>query len=188
MHIFIDESGNFTLTAPRHRISAVGALTIPDAILGSLEKKYAKIRSDLPMENGEVKGRSLSENQIAGVASLLARHQVLFAITISDTALHRPADLAVHQKTQAEKFTHQLTPAHHPTLHTAMWDFRKRLEQMTPQLYLQSIVTFDLIERVLQQNTLFYSQRSPKELAAFHWVIDGKDRNGDVPGPVELEN
>src|SRR5690348_7820565 len=51
-----------------------------------------------------------------------------------------------------------------------------RLERMTPQLYVQSVATFELIADVMGHATLFYCQRIPRELAAFHWVIDGKGK------------
>jgi hypothetical protein len=46
---------------------------------------------------------------------------------------------------------------------------------MPPQLYAQSVATFDLLARVIDHATMFYSQRRPKELAVFHWVVDGKE-------------
>ncbi len=48
---------------------------------------------------------------------------------------------------------------------------------MTHQLYVQSMVTFDVIETVIRHAVLYYCQRIPRELAAFHWVIDGKDKS-----------
>ena len=178
MHFFIDESGSFTLAPDPHAISLVGALVVPDARLTSLEEKYARLRADLPKEGDEVKGRLLSENQIADVVTLLSRHQVLFEATAVDmgSAAHNAGDVAAHQAAQAEGITRHLTPDHHPNIHREMADLRRRLEEMSPQLYVQSAATFALIERVVQNATLYYAQRIPKELAAFHWVIDGKDK------------
>ena len=60
-HIFIDEAGTFTGAQNQHNIFVVGALIIPDGHLAKVEKKYRVLSSDLPQEQGEVKGRLLSE-------------------------------------------------------------------------------------------------------------------------------
>jgi hypothetical protein len=49
---------------------------------------------------------------------------------------------------------------------------------MAPQLYTQAVVTFATVRTVIQHSTMFYAQRHPKELGAFYWVIDGKERDG----------
>jgi hypothetical protein len=173
MHIFIDESGTF-----KGGVSVVGALIIPDVRLVKLEKKYATFRPELPQEKGEVKGRLLSERQVASVVSMLARYEVLFEITAIDMAIHIDADIADHKARQAEGLTRNLTDEHHPNLRAGLFDLRRRLEEMADQLYVQSVVTFALVERIIDHTTLFYSQRIPKELAAFHWIIDGKEQRG----------
>src|SRR4029077_7509788 len=70
----------------------------------------------------------------------------------------------------------RLTPQHHDNVHAAVQDLGDRLERLSLQLYIQSTATFELIEAVLRNATRFYSQRLPKELAVFHWIVDGKDR------------
>ena len=177
MNIFIDESGNFTWADDgSHAISAVGALIIPDRAMNPIKMGYARLRAQLPKEKGEVKGRLLSEDQVSAVVSLLAREQVLLEITATDMSMSETADVESHRKQQAENLTARLTPRHHPNVRAAVEDLRHRLENLSLQLYVQSTVTFELIDRILRQPTMFYSQRLPKELAAFHWVVDGKDR------------
>jgi len=176
MHIFIDESGTFTGVTNQHNISAVGALIIPDIQLAKVERKYRALRSDLPQERGEAKGRLLSEHQVASVVSMLARYQVLFEITAIDMGLHGAADIDEHKRQQAEGLTINVTDAFHPNARAGIFALRRRLEEMTQQLYVQSIVTFDVIETVIRHAVLYYCQRIPRELAAFHWVIDGKDK------------
>ena len=58
MRVFIDESGSFS-GFQTGSISVVGALVIPDVMMDNLAKGYAKLRANLPQENGEVKGRLL---------------------------------------------------------------------------------------------------------------------------------
>jgi hypothetical protein len=175
MHIFIDESGTFApANASAPSISAVAALVVPGAILAALERKYLKMREDLPKSKGEVKGRLLSESQIATVVSLLSRHQVLFEVTVVDMAIHDTATIDKHRATQAEEITANLTPRHRPAVREALFGLRRQLEGMTNQLYVQSVVTYSLLETVIQHCPLYYAQRMPRELGVFYWVIDAK--------------
>ena len=74
MRIFIDESGTFS-GFHANSVSVVGALAIPDVMMGNIEKKYAKFRDGLPKENGEVKGKFLSERQVKSLGfSCATRH------------------------------------------------------------------------------------------------------------------
>ena len=88
MRIFIDESGTFSGFQP-NSVSVVGALVIPDVMMGNIEKKYAKFRDGLPKENGEVKGRLLNERQVDKVVTLLMRNEALFEVTVVDLGLHQ---------------------------------------------------------------------------------------------------
>jgi hypothetical protein len=176
VHIFIDESGTFTGSPSHPSLSLVGALVIPDARLARVETKYRALRADLPKDRGEVKGRLLVEHDVDSVVSLLKRNDVLLEITAVDLGMHSAATIAAHQKKQAELITARITEKYHPNLRAQMFDLRRRLEGMTPQLYVQSVVIFELIAKVIELSTLFYCQRIPKELGAFHWVIDGKGK------------
>lgn len=176
MHIFIDESGTFTGDPSRPGISVVGALVIPEARLARVERQYSALRPDLPKDRGEVKGRLLREPDVHSVVSMLVRNDVLLEISAVDMGMHSGAAVTAHQQRQAELITASITARHHPSLRAQMWDLRGRLERMTPQLYVQSVATFELIAHVMDHATLFYCQRIPKELAAFHWVIDGKGK------------
>jgi hypothetical protein len=40
----------------------------------------------------------------------------------------------------------------------------------------QSILTFELVTRVVAIFTLYFSQRHPEELGRFRWIVDAKDR------------
>ena len=88
MHIFIDESGTFVLPSTANNISLVGALVVPDRRLPYIEKRYSKIRAQLPKDKGEVKGRLMGENDIDLVVSMLAEQQVLFETCAIDLGTH----------------------------------------------------------------------------------------------------
>jgi len=92
-------------------------------------------------------------------------------------AIHESDDVAKHQALQAEGITAGLTEHSHPNVRQRVLGFRDRLGRLPSQLYVQSAVTFPLMETVIHHAIQFYCQRMPKELGAFHWAIDGKERD-----------
>lgn len=168
MHIFIDESGTFTPASATRAVSVVAALTIPDDRLAEIGNRYTVLRPSLLKKSDEVKGRDLSEAEVASVVSMLASEEVLFEATAVDMSIHGAADVAAHKSAQATAMVKHLTDQHAPAIHAGVARLRERLEGMTAQLYVQSVVTFALIERVIQHGTLYYCQRLPRELGAFN--------------------
>ena len=177
MHIFVDESGTFVLSNEAHNVSVVGALIIPDRRLPYIEKLYSKLRTKLPKEKGEVKGRLLKESDVDTVTSMLADHQVLFEACAIDLGTHTLDDLFWHKAQQEVGITKNVTDEFSPQLREDIFALRRRLEKLPYQLYVQSVATFELIATVLDHSTIYFSQRIPKELGKFHWVIDSKERD-----------
>jgi hypothetical protein len=184
MHIFIDETGTFTGIGQPLTISMIGALIVPDDRKRSLEREYGKIRKYLPTENGEVKGKRLSEADMAKLMPILRHHDVLFEVAAIDLGLHTEDGIRRNQAQRAEGMTANLTAEHHQNLADSVWKARRELEAYSLQLNIQSAVIFELIRTVIEHGTLYYCQRRPKELAHFHWVIDAKGDNS-VPTPWE---
>ncbi len=164
--------GTFTGIGKPLSISMIGALIVPDARKSSLEKEYAKIRRTLPVENGEVKGKHLSETDIARLMPMLRHHDVLFEVVAIDLGLHTEEGIWENQAGRAEGMTANLTDEHHQSMIDAVWKARRELESYSLQLNIQSALIFELIRTALEHGTLFYCQRRPRELANFHWVID----------------
>ena len=184
MHIFIDETGTFTGIGKPLSISMIGALIVPDGRKSSLEREYSKIRRTLPVENGAVKGKRLSETEIAKLMPMLRHHDVIFEVAAIDLGLHTEEGVRRNQAGRAEAMTAGLTDKHHQSLIDAIWKARRELEGCSLQLNIQSAVIFELIDRVIEHGTMYYSQRRPEELANFHWVIDAKGDNS-IPTPWE---
>jgi hypothetical protein len=181
MHIYMDETGSFGgVGGSSPALSLVGALIVPSSRLRSLEREYRRIRPSLPMENGEVKGRSLSEEDIARLVPILHHHDVLFEADAIDLGMHTEAELLSFQSRQAEAMTANLTDEHHQSVRDAMQALRKELEDFKIPLMVQSVLTFDIIKNILERAPMFFSQRRPEELSRFHWVIDAKG-NTDAP-------
>lgn len=181
---FIDESGSFSGIGKQNAVSCVGALTIPHANLPGLTKLWTRLRRTLPTDKGEVKGRLLSEKQVAQVADIVRKNQGLFDITAIDLGAHSDAGLLAHRADLADKLIAKLTPAHHENVHKTLNRWRTELLEMKLPGYVQSTLTFDLLARVMDHSTLYHCQRNPKELGNFVWVVDAKD-SGSIQTPWE---
>lgn len=178
MHVFIDESGSFSgVEREETNISSVGALVMPDERMPQIYKKYEKIRKLLPKKDGEVKGRLLNETQLTSVVDILRRNECIFEVDAVDLGIHKHEQITAHKKSQEEEITRHLTAQHYESVREDIWALRARLETMPLQLYIQSVLTFNLIYRTICNGTLFYCQRSPKDLGSFSWIIDAKDKS-----------
>ena len=142
-----------------------------------IERKYNAIRNNFPAENGEVKGRLLSEAEVDSVVTLLKKNEAIFEVVGIDMAAHSPSGIEGHKKGQENGITVNLTTDFHPNANEAIWRLRRRLERMPHQLYIQSVTTFELIPMAIEHATIYFSQRRPETLGLFQWVIDGKDKN-----------
>lgn len=185
MHIFIDETGSFGGVERFPSPSLVGALIVPSTRLQSLEKAYGKLRKNFHIDTrGEVKGKSLSEKEVASVVDLLMEHSALFEAACVELGAHTQAGLDKFQFEQAERMTANLTNEHHETLKAAIHRARKLFEDFKHPLMVQSMLTFELISRIIEMSTMYFSTRRPEELRNFTWVIDAK---GNPGAPNEWE-
>ncbi len=150
---FIDESGSFAGIGQKNAVSCVGALTIPHANFGKLQKLWDRLRPTLPMEKGEVKGRLLTENQVATVVKIIRQNQGLFEATVIDLGAHTEHGLLEHRQSLAGAMTAKLTPAHHPNVHNTLGEWRDQLLTMKLPAYVQSVLMFNLLERVMEHST-----------------------------------
>ncbi len=170
LHIFIDESGTFVPDVHGHSISAVGALVIPSSATKGFKKLYGRLRRRLPKTKDEVKGRKLSEEEVVEVAGLLRRVGALFEVVAVDMGMHSKEGLVRHKSGQAEAITAHLTSDHHPNLVEQVWELRRQLEDMSPQLYVQSVAMGELVYQTLKHADTYYAFRKPRELGEYHWM------------------
>lgn len=181
MHIYIDESGNFIRRPDGGpSISTIGALVLRDTAISGFEKLYGRLRTKLPKDRDEVKGRLLTESQILEVCKILKKVGAIFQVTATDLSLQSDADVERHQKIQAEKITENVTDEFTDSQRDYIFGLRNQLEKMSPQLYLQAVLLTDLIYGTLEIADMYHSLRWPKELGEYHWVIDAKGANGQT--------
>ncbi len=184
MHIFIDESGTFALSDKASSVSAVGALVIPSHQMRGFEKLYGRLRRTLPKQNGEVKGKLLSESEVGEVAEIVRKVGGIFEVLLIDMGLHTKTALEEHRNGQALGITAKLTDEHHPNLKAAAWALRRELETMPLQLYVQAQAMESLVYHTINHLQTYQAFHCPADLRSFHWVIDAK-HEGDRPSPWE---
>jgi hypothetical protein len=51
----------------------------------------------------------------------------------------------------------------------------RQILQTPVSLYLQSLITFEVLHGLIGHTTAFFAQRKPYELGTFSWIVDGKD-------------
>jgi hypothetical protein len=173
MRIFIDESGTFS---GFHDLSigAVGAIAIPDGKISFIEQKHNRIRRRLPKINGEVKGKLLSEQQVAEVVTLLARNEIVFEVTVIDLGIHTKAGVASY-KAALLKGMHDRLPYFNDEVRPQVRTQLDELEATPLNLFLQTMALFETLHRIICYVPFYFAQRRPKDLGSFSWIVDGKD-------------
>ena len=166
MHVFIDESGSFTGYHGRS-LSVVGALAIPDGKLEFIKRKYAKLRSRWPLENGEAKGRLLNEQQVNEVVTLLARNDALFEITAIDLSFHTESDIAAYKQQHAKGMLARVDGFQEPD-RTLVEQACHQISATSLPLYVQAIMTFELLHSIVSHVPLYFAQRATAGVGVVH--------------------
>jgi hypothetical protein len=176
MHIYIDESGSFVIPPNgRSKVCAVAALVIPTSRHDELLNEFVQIRDGWGILADEIKGSALDEAKIGDVISLLQKYDVLVEICAIDVGKQTEEQLTTYKQLQADKLIENLTPLHQPNVVDDVNRRRDYLLKMSNQLFVQVLCVIQTIGRVIEMATIYYSQRIPKELGEFHWIVDAKD-------------
>ncbi len=183
MHIFIDESGQFIpLNRTKSRAAAAVALVIPTADRVALARRFKKTRKHLRPGVREIKGSSLSESEAKQLVAVLHEFDVILEAVVLDVGSLEDPEVTRFKRIQADRLLHHITREHHPTVVQEVSKLRQRILTLPNQLFIQAFCMIQLVSRVLETATMYYSQRAPQELGAFHWRIDAK---GERLTPVE---
>jgi hypothetical protein len=175
MQIYLDESGSFVPPRQPNRVSAVGALVVPDRQGIDLFAKFEALTTRWATNGEEVKGSTLSEIQIAGVIELVGQYDCLFDVRGIDMGLHDVARIGTFQDRQASAVTAEITASHHHSWREWAAATEGRMRSLSPQLFTQAMLTIYLVLDLLQTATIYYVQRRPEELGQFRWRVDPKD-------------
>ena len=133
-----------------------------------------KLRSNLLKRDGEVKGKSLNEEQVASVVKLLARYHVMLEVTVIDLGAHTLDGVRIYKNNLAQLMEERLA-RFNPSAQTEVRTSIDQINRTSIPLFLQAITSFDVLHSVICHVPLFFAQRQPRELGSFAWVIDGKE-------------
>ncbi|HXB26493.1 MAG TPA: DUF3800 domain-containing protein [Gemmatimonadaceae bacterium] len=177
MHIFIDESGSFIRPGKGgRRASCIAALIVPSAEVNNLGEAFARLRRQFAgASGGELKGSQLTERQVAQVISLLRASDVVLETCVIDMGGQDLSEITQFKEHQAQLLFEHVTEDANPGFIADLKNLQTQIRLLPDQLFLQAFMMISLLRRVLQTATLYYVQRRPEELAAFHWRIDAKD-------------
>lgn len=171
----MDESG-LALPVEKHSkkpsVFCVVALIIPSEQLSSLENWFVSLEKDhgTPIKGSKIKDINLRTKIIQGLRSF----DVFVECSAIDMRLHTEETVS----TSKQKSTHVLEDGgitKNPIVQSMRKDFAEKIKATANQLYLQAVLTWNLVGVVLEHSTIYYSQKRPEELAAFDWVFDAKE-------------
>lgn len=183
MYIYIDESGQFiSLNKVRSRAAAVVALVIPSSQRVALVREFKKLRKRLRPGAIEIKGSSVSESEAAEILAVLGKYDLVLEAVVVDVGQHNDDDVSRFKVEQSDKLLEHITREHQPSLIQEILQIQTRLVGLSNQLFIQAFCMFELVSRLFETATMYYSQRAPHELGQFRWRIDAK---GDRVTTVE---
>ncbi len=177
MKIYIDEAGAFVAQpAGQPLYSLVLAVVVPSSLEAKLFGEFSGLLGTWSHPGGELKGSKLDEAQAAELINFVARHDVMVQFFAVDMEMHSDKIVDDRKARQADAVTENLTPQHHPPIAAQLHALADATRRMPNQLFLQAFLMIELVLRVIEESTLYYAQRLPKELGSIEWIIDRKNR------------
>ena len=143
--------------------------------VGPARREIDRISQSWRRVDGELKGGSLSVAHLEALVEVLYRHDALLHACAIDVSREDPQGVDRHKTQQCDGITKYLVPQHHPNFVKQVWDLRRTLERMPTQLYIQCVLMSELVAWAVEETTMYFAQRRPRELADFEWTIDAKD-------------
>lgn len=156
--------------------NSVAAYMSPECDRKSLREALEKLKRSIGAPSTiEVKLRDINDSQYFKFLDQLGQlHGTLF-IVATDAGLNHPADVAEHQRVQAEKIIKYKDKMHHQTARDGLQALSDRVATLAPQLYVQLQCQVMLIDAIFRNGVLYFVQRLPKHLGRFRWKIDQKN-------------
>jgi hypothetical protein len=176
MDIYIDESGSFVCTENPDAWSVVVAYVS----YSSQRKKLFRILAGLKIKCGkkvrdEVKLRDINEINLKWFLNELSMLNGIMFCVATDASLIDNEVIIEHRRIQAEKIIEHVDKMHHETMKDSIRNLSESIVGLSPQLYLQLVSQFTLINDVINRSSLYYSQKKPAALGGFKWLIDQKN-------------
>ena len=178
--VFLDESGTFACPKSRSgpSLGCVAALAVSERDLPAIEKGFQNFASRWPPGGAEPKGSRLSERQIDRVLTHLGNHDVVLTFVAIDMAHHTEAEIEAHKNDQARRIrTSADGPEFKESMRESVRDLAARVDATSNQLYVESVLLTQAVDRVLQIGKTTFAQIQPEALGSFSWRVDAKDQN-----------
>lgn len=178
MHIFVDESGNFTVQVnAQPYMCCVAALAVSESGLVRLQALHSRLLRAFRPAGGELKGRALTAPQLNRVLRELARIDVVPIIVAMDMGLQDEASISAHKRGQAANLRQGVEgPEHLDSMRHSVDEVATQIEHQSNQLYVQAFVQTEAIARTYRVATMHFAQTDPSTLGSFVWRVDAKDR------------
>jgi hypothetical protein len=191
MYVFIDETGSFQVPSGPNQVSCVAALLVPESLAKTLFRRVRRRIGWWRVDGREIKGSQLKEREMAEIIRVVRRFDVLLIGVAIDMGLHTKAGISLHRRQQSETIRASLTSTMKAELRGWIEGLARRIDALSNQLYVQSVLLTTLVQAVIEIGTLYYAQRIPRTLGAFSWRLDAKDATptnyerlwSDVVGP-----
>ena len=150
---------------------------MPSSQQVAVRRAFRNLKRGLGFGGNEVKGSSLSEYQAAQVTSLLRDYDVILEAVVVDAGEHADQQVTEFKLKQADRLMTHVTRDHQPTLIQDVLAMQELMRTLPNQLFLQAFCMWQLIPRLLETATMYYSQRRSAELGSFVWRVDAKDES-----------
>jgi len=137
-------------------------------------KAAKSLKREWGMERAEMKGRNLHERQFVELFGVLRAEDVVIDFRAIDMGRHDAAELVGYQAAQAETLLEHIAPSHHPSLVQEIRELQETLSRLPVQLFVQAVLTIELVNSLLRSLVLFLAFREARELGTFDWTVDAK--------------
>lgn len=174
VNIFVDESGNFSLSAKPDSWCAIAAYVSPEKDRRNLGDLISALRRECG-GGLEVKLPQIEEHRyLRFLEDLRLLDGIGFAAGI-DVSLHTADAVAQHRDQQATKVEENKDRMHYEEARRGLIETAALIRALPIQLYTQLVCQIQLFHSVITGAPLYYSQRIPQTLGSFRWRVDRKD-------------
>lgn len=178
MNIYIDEAGSFVQALSDGSWNTVCAVCVPEPSRKGLEDAVRRLKQTAKsIPNTEVKLRDIDEETYCQFLNDIANLKVLTFIVATDASKDVNQRIEAHQADQAQKIRSRIPTMQHAKGKASLEEIATTIEGLSPQLYVQMVCQFELVEEVLRRSILFLQSRYPASLNKFRWRIDQKNSN-----------
>lgn len=164
MHIFIDESGSFTINdtgSGRVAIDCVAAVVMTDECLIQWEASYSNLR----------KAKDLNKNEAKEIVAFLTTHGARAFVIDTDSSAYSQKDVIEHRANYINSMFNAVS-GHPEYLIGGVEYHAKILSEFSEQQYVKTMLILALIENTIRGTLANTSEYLPADLEYFYWHCD----------------